>query len=85
MRVMNNDNDQGDGLALHDVALSTGAACNSGAQEPSYVLQALGMNWDDALCTIRIGLGRFNTADEVVRSGAEIVAAARWLSGGVSV
>ncbi len=64
-------------LALRAVALSTGSACNSGAQEPSYVLRALGMDWDEANCTIRIGLGRFNTNDDVDQAGAEIVATAR--------
>jgi cysteine desulfurase len=69
-------------LALREVALSTGAACNSGAQEPSYVLRALGMNWDDGHCTIRIGLGRFNTMAEIDRAGAEIVAVAQQLRAG---
>jgi cysteine desulfurase len=66
-------------LALPTVALSTGAACNSGAQEPSYVLRALGMDWNDAHCTIRIGLGRFNTNDEVDQAGTEIIATAKRL------
>jgi cysteine desulfurase len=66
-------------LALPAVALSTGAACNSGAQEPSYVLRALDIDWNDAHCTIRIGLGRFNTNDEVDQAGTEIVATAKRL------
>jgi cysteine desulfurase len=66
-------------LALQNVALSTGAACNSGAQEPSYVLRALGMDWNDAHCTIRIGLGRFNTTVDIENACAEIVATAKRL------
>ncbi len=67
-------------LGLQGVALSTGAACNSGAQEPSYVLRALGIGWDEAINTIRIGLGRFNTALEIEYAGAEIVNTARRMS-----
>lgn len=68
-------------LACPTVALSTGAACNAGAQEPSYVLRALGLSWDDALNTVRIGIGRFNTLDEMKAAGREIVAAAHALKG----
>jgi cysteine desulfurase len=67
-------------LALCGVALSTGAACNAGAQEPSYVLRALGLQWDDALNTIRIGLGRFNTEAEISGAAFEIVRTAKRLA-----
>jgi cysteine desulfurase len=50
---------------MAELAVSTGSACTSGAIEPSYVLQAIGLNRDDADSTIRIGLGRFNTEDEI--------------------
>ena len=66
-------------LALRGVALSTGAACNSGAQEPSYVLRALGIGWDEALNTIRIGIGRFNTESEMDSASEEIVCVAQRL------
>ena len=68
-------------LALQGVALSTGAACNLGAQEPSYVLRALGIGWDEAINTIRIGLGRFNTDVDITRAGTEIVKTVRRLRG----
>ncbi|RIH90247.1 Cysteine desulfurase IscS [Calidithermus terrae] len=48
-----------------ELMLSTGAACNSGAPEPSYVLLALGLSWQRAYSTLRIGVGRFNTEDEI--------------------
>ena len=52
-------------LAIDDVALSSGSACSSGTIEPSYVLKACGVADDLALSSIRFGLGRFTTAEEV--------------------
>ena len=52
--------------ALQDkVAFSTGAACNAGIVEPSYVLAALGLNIDEINCSIRLGFGRFTSLEEV--------------------
>jgi cysteine desulfurase len=50
---------------LEGVALSSGAACRSLASESSYVLGALGLAEDRAQSSIRFGLGRFNTQEEV--------------------
>ncbi|MCL5006406.1 MAG: IscS subfamily cysteine desulfurase [Acidobacteria bacterium] len=52
-------------MALNNVALSSGSACNSAGDSPSYVLQALGLPEDLAAGSIRFGLGRFNTEEEV--------------------
>jgi len=52
-------------LALNDIALSAGSACTSATPEPSYVLKALGTREDLANTSIRFGLGRFNTQEEV--------------------
>ena len=52
-------------MALNDVALSSGSACNSAGDSPSYVLQALGLPEEVAAGSIRFGLGRFNTEEEV--------------------
>lgn len=48
-----------------ELALSTGSACTSGALEPSHVLTAIGLSRELAYSTIRFGLGRFTTADEI--------------------
>ena len=55
--------------ALQDkVAFSTGAACNAGIIEPSYVLAALGLNIDEINSSIRLGYGRFTSLKEVDRA-----------------
>ena len=52
-------------MGIHDVAVSSGSACTSATLEPSYVLRALGVSDDLAHTSIRFGLGRFNTLEEV--------------------
>src|SRR5688572_10721618 len=52
-------------IGIHDVALSSGSACTSASLEPSYVLKALGVGEDLAHASIRFGIGRFNTEEEV--------------------
>ena len=63
------------------VAVSTGAACSSGAQTPSHVLRAMGLSENMQEGAIRIGLGKYTTQDEVDRAAAEIVAAVRGVAG----
>jgi len=52
-------------MGINDVAVSSGSACTSATLEPSYVLKALGVGEDLAHTSIRFGLGRFNTPEEV--------------------
>ena len=52
-------------MGMNDVAVSSGSACTSAALEPSYVLKAMGVDDELAHCSIRFGLGRFNTEQEV--------------------
>jgi cysteine desulfurase len=52
-------------LDLKGLAVSTGAACSSGAIEPSHVLTAMGLRPDRARASIRFSLGKQNTAEEV--------------------
>jgi len=52
-------------LDLKGLAVSTGAACSSGAIEPSHVLLAMGATPDRARASIRLSLGKQNTDDEI--------------------
>ena len=68
---------EGDQLlrGLTDVAVSTGSACSAATLEPSYVLRALGLNSELAHASLRIGLGRFTTEEEVDFAVGSIVGA----------
>ncbi len=52
-------------MGISDIAVSSGSACTSATLEPSYVIRALGVDEELAHSSIRFGLGRFNTGDEV--------------------
>jgi cysteine desulfurase len=52
-------------MGISDIAVSSGSACTSATLEPSYVIRALGTDEELAHSSIRFGLGRFNTEEEV--------------------
>jgi cysteine desulfurase len=65
--------------ACPGLALSTGSACTAAEIEPSFVLRALGLSDDLAAASLRIGLGRFTTEDEVDFAVSTLAAAVRQL------
>jgi cysteine desulfurase len=70
-------------MGINDVAVSSGSACTSATLEPSYVLKALGVGEDLAHTSIRFGLGRFNTKEEVdyvIKRVTDVVSRLRELS-----
>jgi cysteine desulfurase len=70
-------------LSMKDLAVSSGSACTSANPEPSHVLRALGTDEDLTRASLRFGLGRFNTEEEidfVVRTVSETVLRLRQLS-----
>lgn len=66
-------------MGINDVAVSSGSACTSATLEPSYVLKALGAGDDLAHSSIRFGLGRFNTEEEVDYVGDKVVSVVKKL------
>jgi cysteine desulfurase len=65
-------------LALRsDVALSSGSACTTATLEPSYVLKAIGVGHELAHCSIRFGLGRSTTKEQVDRAADRIIEVVR--------
>jgi cysteine desulfurase len=72
---------EGEGLmmGIKDLAVSSGSACTSASLEPSYVLRALGVEEELAHTSLRIGLGRFTTAEEVDYAVDRIVGEVRRL------
>jgi len=66
-------------MGVKEIALSSGSACTSATLEPSYVLRALGVGSDLAHSSIRFGLGRFTTAEEVDYTAKRMVEAVKRL------
>jgi cysteine desulfurase len=63
-----------DGLMMDmkDIAVSAGSACSSGAPEPSHVLRAIGLAPELARATLRFGLGRFTTMDDIAYAAGRV-------------
>ncbi len=62
-----------------DVAVSSGAACATASAEPSHVLRSLGLDEEAARSSLRFGLGRFTTEDEIDTAAAKVVAVIKQL------
>ena len=60
-------------MGIKDLSVSSGSACTSASLEPSYVLRALGVEEELAHTSLRIGIGRFTTEEEVDKAVSDIV------------
>ena len=52
-------------MAIKEMAVSSGSACTSASLEPSYVLRSLGVSEENAHSSLRLGIGRFTTEEEI--------------------
>jgi cysteine desulfurase len=66
-------------MAMPQLAVSSGAACASGTIEPSHVMKAIGARPERASSSVRFGIGRFNTAEEIERAADLVVEAVKRL------
>lgn len=66
-------------LSLHDLAVSSGSACNSATMAPSYVLKAIGLDDELAHASIRFSMGRFTTEDDINQAVASVTTAVQRL------
>ena len=66
-------------MGVNELAVSSGSACTSASLEPSYVLRALGVGDDLAHSSIRFGMGRFTTVEEIDYTAEKTIAAVKRL------
>jgi len=68
-------------ISLNALAVSSGSACSSGTSDPSHVLKAIGVSEQLARSTVRFGLGRFTTEEEVEEAARQVIGAVKQLRG----
>jgi cysteine desulfurase len=66
-------------LGLPEVALSAGAACSTGSVKPSHVLEAIGAAGSAVRASLRFGIGRFNTEEDIDRAARLVIERVRAL------
>ena len=66
-------------MCVSEIALSTGSACTSATVEPSHVLRAIGLAPEAAHSSVRFGIGRFNTAEEIDYAAGRLIESVRRL------
>ena len=66
-------------MGVSNLAVSSGSACTSASLEPSYVLRALGVGDDLAHSSIRFGMGRFTTVEEIDYTAEKMIDAVKRL------
>jgi cysteine desulfurase len=66
-------------MGIHDLAVSSGSACTSASLEPSHVLRAMNVGDDLAHSSIRFGIGRFTTEEEIDFAAEQVIAAVKRL------
>jgi cysteine desulfurase len=66
-------------MGMKEIAVSSGSACTSASLEPSYVLQEIGVSSDLAHTSLRFGLGRFTTEEEVDYAIQKVISTVRKL------
>ena len=66
-------------MGISDIAVSSGSACTSSSLEPSYVLRSLGVGDDLAHSSIRFGIGRFSTVEEIDYTAEQVISAVQRL------
>lgn len=66
-------------MGMRDVAVSSGSACTSASSEPSHVLAAIGLTPEEAHSSLRFGLGRFTTREEIEHAATRVIETVRRL------